>query len=254
VAVRYQRPMDGTFCLGEVRRVSWRLGRDGMATSVLVIGVLVLAFLLGMAFYTSSSAEAHAEHRRLLGEQTALLTENMVTEAYYGLFTRMNSPNESRRFEPDVYARVRSLKDGGSFSCTFSPLLAWRTATLHGFQLKPVQVRFEQEITSSEVRSVSYKYQRTAASPPPLPAGVRRRSCYTRGAWVPEIKWIRVGRGKLHLTASAQITGSETNPVIRTRETVYPYRIIEVSQKPNVKWIDMIPIQDYQIVDRGGGK
>jgi hypothetical protein len=255
VFVPYRSSGAGTFCPRFARSVTSSLrGRGGLATSALVMGVLVLAFVLGMAYYTTASAEAHEEHRRMLGEQAALLTQNMVAETYYALFTRLNSPGESGRYDPDVYARSRSLKDGQSFTATMPSLLAWRTAP-NGFKLKPVEFRIVREKTTTEQR-VTYSLQSNAVIPAgvPPPAGVRRRSCYRQARWVPEIKWQRVARGKLHIIAAAQITGSELTPISRTREAVFPFRIIEVSTRPRVNYFEMIPIQDYQVVERGGEK
>lgn len=210
-----------------------------------VLVLLGMAAVLGAVYAMTSSGLQRDEHRSAVGEMASVIANNMIDEAFYAVWNRVNAPVESAKYKVDVYRRLRDAKIGQVVRFEVPPLLAWRTALAPGAKLDAVQVAMRLLEYRTETKVT---YTRPPANPK-APAGTQRRRCYSV-QFVPVVTQRKVAVGDVTFKARVTLDAGAGMTVTRQLEVGHEVRVGEVSAKPKLTWIDMVPIRSWQLVDR----
>jgi len=219
----------------------------------IVLMLLAMAVVLAAVFASTSSELSRDEHRAAMGDMAQVIAENMVDEAFYALWSRVNAPRESARFPVDVYRELRDAKVGEVLSFQVPPVLTWRTVLQPGVKLEPVKVQLRILELTTETSTTYRTIQQSLRGARPTPAGTPRRSCYTRNI-VPVITRRPVAVGEATFRARVTLDAGAGISVTRELEVGHRVRVGRVSEKPPIAWVDVIPIREFQILDREARK
>lgn len=236
----------------------------GIGSTYVVSAVLLVGAIAGVASYHSSMAAARQQHLHHLGREAEIAVQNLIDESYYSVFSRVNSPRNSLRSKPDIYAGLRDLPFGTPLQFDIEPRFTGRTIKRDGIEIEPVKARitvqrFEDAAPGQPVTSLA-RFLDPAVLPQltptqarggatSLPAGTSGQVCFT-GPGPPPVLQRSVGKGSLELIASASARGGSGLTVSRERKVTFPFVAVLSSTRPPTLYVRMIPIQDSGTMDR----